>query len=74
MTAAKYQHMFAQGHLDAAKAFQEEAGMQEAATSAQLADETAEARMHVRNAVEEGNIDEAIARVNDLNPEVCCLR
>jgi hypothetical protein len=32
--------------------------------------EGSEERMHIRNAVEKGAVDEAIERVNDLNPEV----
>jgi glucose-induced degradation protein 8 len=55
-----------QGYMDAARAFLEETGMESGPSS-----ETAEARMHVRNAVEHGSIIAAIERVNDLNPEVC---
>lgn len=28
-------------------------------------------RMEIRKAVQSGNVEEAIERVNDLNPEVC---
>lgn len=54
-----------QGYIDAARAFQ-----QEARIDAGPSDETADVRMFVRSAVEEGKVDEAIERVNDLNPEV----
>lgn len=57
-----------QGYMDAARAFQEEAGMPVSQPM-----EVEDARMHVRNAVEEGEIEEAIERVNDLNPEVSVL-
>lgn len=30
-------------------------------------------RMHIRNAVEHGELERAISQVNDLNPEVCYL-
>jgi hypothetical protein len=54
-----------QGYTDAAKAFQEEAGLPKELLAA-----GSEERMHIRNAVEKGAVDEAIERVNDLNPEV----
>ena len=57
-----------QGYMDAARAFQEEAGMPVSPPM-----EAEDARMHVRNAVEEGEIEEAIERVNDLNPDVSLL-
>ena len=53
-----------QGYLDAAKVFAEESG-----TSLEGLD-TSEERMHIRTALENGNIEDAISRVNDLNPEV----
>jgi hypothetical protein len=53
-----------QGYLDAAKAFEEESG-----TSMEGLD-CSEERMHIRNALEKGQMDEAISRVNDLSPEV----
>lgn len=35
-------------------------------------------RMEIRNAVEDGRVEEAVRRVNELDPEVCpalyCLR
>ena len=30
-------------------------------------------RMDIRKAVQSGNVEEAIERVNDLNPEVCSM-
>lgn len=53
-----------QGYLDAANAFAEESG-----TSMDRLD-SSEERMHIRTALEKGNIEDAISRVNDLNPEV----
>jgi hypothetical protein len=32
--------------------------------------DTSEERMHIRTALENGNIEDAISRVNDLSPEV----
>lgn len=52
--------------MDAAKVFQEEAGM-DALPPAEME----EARMHARNSVEQGAVEAAIECVNDLNPEVC---
>lgn len=54
-----------QGYIDAARAFQQESGV-----PAGPSDETADVRMRVRQAVEQGNVDVAIEEVNDLNPEV----
>ena len=58
----------AQGFIDAARAFQKEAGIE-----AGPSDEAADVRMHVRNALEQGQVDQAIEQVNDFNPEVCKL-
>lgn len=34
---------------------------------------TTKDRMAVRNAVQSGNVEDAIEKINDLNPEVCLL-
>lgn len=57
-----------QGYYDAASTFQAESGT---APSTNL--DTCTDRMHIRNAVEAGKIEDAIERVNDLNPEVSAL-
>lgn len=31
-------------------------------------------RMEIRESVEEGRVEEAVRRVNELDPEVCTLR
>jgi hypothetical protein len=54
-----------QGYYDAASTFQTESG-----TAPGMSLETCTERMHIRNAVEAGNIEAAVERVNDLNPEV----
>lgn len=56
---------FLQGYYDAASTFQTESG-----TAPGMSLETCTERMHIRNAVEAGNIEDAVERVNDLNPEV----
>lgn len=57
-----------QGYYDAASAFQTESG-----TAPGMSLETCTERMHIRNAVEAGNIEDAVERVNDLNPEVLSM-
>lgn len=58
-----------QGYVDAAKTFRDEAGLaQETITG------DAEERMLIRTALERGSVEEAIGRVNDLNPEVRHIR
>ncbi|CAM8905760.1 unnamed protein product [Rhodiola kirilowii] len=54
-----------EGFVDAAKKFRQESG-----TEAEIDLTTITDRMLVKKAVVEGNIQEAIERVNDLNPEI----
>ena len=54
-----------QGYVEAAEVFS-----RESATSAGVDLGAITDRMLVRRAVQSGDIDDAIARVNDMNPEV----
>ena len=54
-----------QGYLDAAKTFEKESG-----TPMDHNVDCSEERMHIRNAVEHGELQSAISQLNDLNPEV----
>lgn len=54
-----------QGYVDAARTFESESGT---APGVQLS--TIMDRMEIRKAVQAGQVEEAIDKVNDLNPEV----
>ena len=55
--------------MEAAQTFQQESLTQPGIDLAAITD-----RMEIRKAVQSGNVEEAIERVNDLNPEVgCCF-
>lgn len=54
-----------QGYVDAARMFQQESGTAPAVNLEQITD-----RMQIRQAVQAGRVEEAIDKVNDLNPEV----
>ncbi|GBG68578.1 hypothetical protein CBR_g3123 [Chara braunii] len=54
-----------EGYVDAAERFQQESGTQPEIDLATITD-----RMTVRRAVQSGNVEDAIYRVNDLNPEI----
>jgi len=54
-----------QGYVEAAQKFQQESMTQPGIDLAAITD-----RMEIRKAVQSGNVEEAIERVNDLNPEV----
>jgi glucose-induced degradation protein 8 len=58
-------YLVIEGYKDAAEKFSREASM-----SPGVDLETIQDRMVIRTAVQKGNIDEAIERVNELNPEV----
>ena len=58
-------YLITEGHVEAAKSFERESG-----TSASMDLSTIHNRMEVRRAVQVGDIDAAIDKVNDLNPEV----
>ena len=57
-----------EGHVEAARTFARESGT---ATTMDLS--SIQERMEVRRAVQSGNVDEAIEKVNDMNPEVRML-
>mmetsp|Transcript_48199 Transcript_48199/g.92132 ORF Transcript_48199/g.92132 Transcript_48199/m.92132 type:complete len:235 (-) Transcript_48199:433-1137(-) len=54
-----------EGYVEAAQMFQAESGTEPGVDLASIADRTA-----IRKAVQEGNIENAIERTNDLNPEI----
>ena len=58
-------YLVIEGYKDAAEKFSEEANLQ---PSVQLG--SIEDRMNIRKAVQSGKIEEAIERVNDLDPEI----
>ena len=58
-------YLVIQGYKDAAEKFSKEANVPPNVDLSTIRD-----RMNVRTAVESGNIDEAIERVNELDPEV----
>ncbi len=51
--------------MEAAQTFEKESGTAPGVDLAAITD-----RMEIRKAVQSGNVEEAIERVNDLNPEV----
>lgn len=54
-----------QGYVDAAKAFAAESGTQPTADLDSITE-----RMQIRQSIQSGHVEEAIDRVNDLNPEI----
>ncbi|CAG8742192.1 29771_t:CDS:2 [Racocetra persica] len=54
-----------EGYKDAAEAFSQECGL-----SPSIDVDSIQDRMNIRNAIQNGNVEEAIERVNDLNPEI----
>ena len=61
-------YLVVEGYKEAAENFAREAGMSPVPDF-----ESIQNRMTVRNAIQRGDIVEAIERVNDLNPEVSLL-
>lgn len=68
-------YLVIEGYKDAAQNFARESGL---TPSIDL--DSIEYRMGIKNAIQRGDVEEAIAKVNDLNPEVgpvlpilCCL-
>lgn len=65
-------YLVIEGYKTAAEEFSREAGMESPVDF-----ESIESRMNIREALQRGDVSDAITRVNDLNPEVCnipCLR
>lgn len=58
-------YLVVEGYKSAAEEFSRETGISSAVELA-----TIENRMNIREAVQRGDVEEAIERVNDLNPEV----
>lgn len=58
-------YLVIEGYKEAAENFARESGLEPL-----LDFESIQSRMNVRNAIQQGNIQEAIERINDLNPEV----
>lgn len=58
-------YLVIEGYKDAAEKFSSEAGIKPFMDLNSI-----EARMHIRTAVQQGNIEDAIDRVNDLDPEI----
>lgn len=61
-------YLVIEGFKSAAEEFGREAGL-----SAPVDLESIESRMNIREALQRGDVGEAITRVNDLNPEVSQL-
>lgn len=62
-------YLVVEGYKEAAENFAREAGMDPQADF-----ESIQTRMTIRNAIQQGDIEDAIERVNDLNPEVSCYK
>jgi hypothetical protein len=59
-------YLVIEGYKSAAEEFSEEANL-----SPPVDFESIESRMDIREALQRGDVEDAITRVNDLNPEVC---
>lgn len=58
-------YLVIEGYKDAAEKFSQESGLQPSVDLLYI-----EERMNIRNTIQSGNIDEAIEKVNDLDPEI----
>jgi len=58
-------YLVIQGYKSAAEEFSQEAGL-----SSPVDFESIESRMNIREALQRGDVEDAIMRVNDLNPEI----
>jgi len=61
-------YLVIEGYKDAAEKFSQESGLQPSVDLLYI-----EERMNIRNTIQSGNIDEAIEKVNDLDPEVSII-
>ena len=59
-------YLVIEGYKSAAEEFSQEANL-----APPVDFESIESRMDIREALQRGDVEEAITRVNDLNPEVC---
>ena len=61
-------YLVIEGYKSAAEEFSKEAGMESPVDF-----DSIENRMNIREALQRGDVGEAITQVNDLNPEVSCF-
>lgn len=61
-------YLVSEGYPRAAEKFAKEANIQ-----IPLEEESIQSRVEIRRAIHAGDIDTAITKINDLNPQVCCL-
>ena len=61
-------YLVIEGYKSAAEEFSQEANL-----TPPVDFESIESRMDIREALQRGDVEDAITRVNDLNPEVCLL-
>jgi hypothetical protein len=59
-------YLVSEGYPRAAEKFAKEANIQ-----LPLEEESIQSRVEIRQAIDAGDIDTAITKVNDLNPQVC---
>lgn len=59
-------YLVVEGYKSAAEEFSQEAHL-----SPPVDFDSIESRMNIRDALHRGDVEDAITRVNDLNPEVC---
>ena len=62
-------YLVSEGYPRAAERFAKEANI-----LAPLVEESIQSRVEIRRAIHIGDIDTAITKINDLNPQVCILR
>jgi len=60
-------YLVIEGYKSAAEEFSQEANL-----TPPMDFESIESRMDIREALQRGDVEDAITRVNDLNPEVSC--
>ena len=61
-------YLVIEGYKSAAEEFSQEANL-----TPPVDFESIESRMEIRDALQRGDVEEAIMRVNELNPEVNCI-
>lgn len=68
LNALVLDYLLVEGFSDAALSFAKETGQ-----PADIDQSMIQERMEIREAVEDGRVEEAVRRVNELDPEVCSL-
>jgi len=66
LNALVFEYLLIEGFSEAAVEFARETGLPHDIDHAMIQE-----RMEIREAVEEGRVEEAVRRVNELDPEVC---